>query len=1338
MKKLILLILGLSFSWLGAQNYNMTAANHGVTFYTCSGNFYDDGGPNGNYANGINNRTMTFCPMDPDSMLRFNFLSFHTETNYDRLEVFYGPDATGSADETYTGNVPPFTLFSNGPGGCITFRFKSDNSINYAGWHATIACVEPCNPPTAAMVDMSAVDLCPTEAVNGSDLTVEFDGSASTAPAGFGILKYIWNFGDGTIVETDNPVISHTFSDGPGYYGVTLRVRSTDTGTDPDGCMSANFVERRVRVLPPPDFSEMTESPVVIDCGDSVTLSGVAASQTIAQKPPKGSGSDVVLPDTLNTPFESVIDMTGFFPPGAEVTASCLPQITFNIEHSYAGDLKISLIAPSGESALLMDGYGNGPGSGNMGYVLLGYCVNGLDNGVPGCTAPYHIVNSGGLDWHDSSTRTNYTQTCAVYNGPCEIGYTPNIALQNVNYNASEPLTNFIGAELNGEWTLRIVDYWGLDDGFLDGWVLSFPGQCYTSLDFVTPILEGGAWSNQGDGPPVPGTQTVGDDPWITIGIDQCPGEGDCVGNILTNDITVGPFEEPGSYFYVFSVEDEFGCTYEKEVEVIVEPVELKFDLEDTYCLYMTPEDLPDLSLGGYSGSWEPSEIDTSVLGTSYYTFTADDSCALPYVLEINITELIEPVFLDIVTTYCIGQEPEPFLTTSNNGFTGQWEPSEIDTSEVGTTVYTFIPDPEQCSDTLEVTIEITPLEIAHFNLSEEYCQFEDPELLPNISMEDFTGSWEPAVIDTSAPGTYFYTFTPDDECVDEFVLEVNIEEKLTPDFLPIDPMCINEIPPALPDPENGIPGTWFPSTIDTSQPGIFEYTFTPFLGVCAFEVTIEVEITDEILPVFDFPESYCQWENPETLPGISDNGVSGSWYPATIDTSVPGPVTYVFTPDETEECALVTTAVVVIYEELKLNELPVQAICDVNFDGVFSTNLNLLNIMLSAIPGVSYQYYASLSDLQNGNAIPASQVSNYAFPSLPWTIYAVGTSPDGCPSEAVPVYFEQEEDATHAPGVYGPIDYCKEDTVDLTEFEGDISWGNVNFSYFNSLPDAQFQVGQILNIHEYQPELTNGEIIIVRIDEEGRCPAFVEIVLNVLPTPGLELPFPQLLLCEGDVIEVTATSDDPNATFEWHMADGSILEGATQYIDMIGEYTVIAFSADGCRSEPRTLVVTHPAVPVITGIEFHGDTVIIFADNFGQGYLEYSIDGFFWQNSNEFLNLVKGQTYTVYVRSNGCMIAKYEFTLLDIPNFISPNDDGKNDTWQIRGIDAGSGATIQIFDRSGKKFVDTDFSGNFEWDGKYMGSNVASGDYWYIIHVPGNEIIMEQKFVGHISVRNQ
>jgi len=240
------------------------------------------------------------------------------------------------------------------------------------------------------------------------------------------------------------------------------------------------------------------------------------------------------------------------------------------------------------------------------------------------------------------------------------------------------------------------------------------------------------------------------------------------------------------------------------------------------------------------------------------------------------------------------------------------------------------------------------------------------------------------------------------------------------------------------------------------------------------------------------------------------------------------------------------------------------------------------------------------------------------------------------------------------------------------------------------------------------------------------------------LAAPSLDgLPAGETL-CGGDSLEITVSSDDPGAVFQWTAESGEVFTGDTQTFTGTGTYTVVAIGTNGCESEPQTFTISLPVQPVITGIESGSDYIIVYAGNSGSGPMEYSLDGILWQDNNRFNNLVRGEEYTIYVRSGGCMVTSYKMILIDVPNFVSPNGDGYNDVWAIRGIDANSDSTIKIFDRNGKMIVDTNFEGNYLWDGKYGGRPVSSGDYWYIVDVPTDGVVIAKKFVGHISIRNQ
>ncbi|MEZ4930457.1 MAG: PKD domain-containing protein, partial [Chitinophagales bacterium] len=450
-KKYTYYLIILFFGYISyAQNYTMSNGANGTTS-TCSGTFKDNGN-NGVYSNNQNS-TITFCPSTPGTAIMLTFTQFNTEESYDVLEVFQGNSATGTPSDVLTGSLTtPFTLVSNSPDGCISFHFESDSSVTYSGWSATISCIEPCTPPIAQLNDTSTVYICSPNAENPGNTTVSFDASPSYSPVGNTISSYEWDWGDGTTTTTTSATTTHTFPTS-GIYNVYLTVYDDN----PVGCSSTNSMTQAIKVLPDISFTG-TSSTLNIGCGDSATLTGVATSQAIIEPAPAYAGGTVSLPDGSGVNYSSTLDFNGYFPSGATMTSGCYPTLTFDLEHSFSGDLQITLIAPTGQSVMVFNQHGGGNN--------FGTCSNGADNGVPGCTAHYTVVNSGGVAWTAAGVTTTATSTCATYSGACETG--GNYIAQ--TYNSTNPFTALNGAALNGVWTLQIRDNLTWDDGFISGW----------------------------------------------------------------------------------------------------------------------------------------------------------------------------------------------------------------------------------------------------------------------------------------------------------------------------------------------------------------------------------------------------------------------------------------------------------------------------------------------------------------------------------------------------------------------------------------------------------------------------------------------------------------------------------------------------------------------------------------------------------------------------------------------------------------------------------------------------------------------------------------------------
>ncbi len=131
------------FYTLKAQTaYNM--GNNGSISNACGGLFYDSGGPGGNYG-ASQNFTETFCA-PPGQYITFNFTAFNTESGFDFLKIYNGPTTASPLFGNYSGTNAP-TFISSSIGGCITFSFTSDGSVQKAGWTANIVCSSTPPPP---------------------------------------------------------------------------------------------------------------------------------------------------------------------------------------------------------------------------------------------------------------------------------------------------------------------------------------------------------------------------------------------------------------------------------------------------------------------------------------------------------------------------------------------------------------------------------------------------------------------------------------------------------------------------------------------------------------------------------------------------------------------------------------------------------------------------------------------------------------------------------------------------------------------------------------------------------------------------------------------------------------------------------------------------------------------------------------------------------------------------------------------------------------------------------------------------------------------------------------
>ena len=516
---------GLSQQYLMGEEVSVTACG----FY-----FLDDGGALHD-ASSSGDLTTTFCPETPGGELTFSFSTFSLAEG-DTLFLWEGPDATGAptyafANDTLLGNDMGNGDAVTNPSGCLTWRF-SPGAEGGSNWAALVSCSAPCNRPVvSATVNMAGtLQDSPVEACLGAVLA--FDASGSVSAAGLDGSTWAWDFGDGTLSNAGS-VVAHAYSD-PGVYPVQL------TLVDSAGCSSVNSLGWAVHVAAPISIDVPSLGPHVCAGGAAVLALGPdgVTTQSVASQPVASFGAGVMIPDSVGQAFSSEITFSGF-PFGQSVSGvEDISGVLVNLEHSFILDLAIELECPNG-SSMMLQGWPGGFG----GCVDAGIPVTGDNPPDPGIGYDYSWSPGASEDWQSAALALlpSPTSGCASSTSPLPAG----------TYAATGDWSQLVGCPINGTWTMNILDTQEGDNGFLFGWSVDFAPDITPQQTVFEAAVGSGCdsmyWSPM--------------EPW---GFDMAE-IGGC------SSIVVEP-TEAGSFGYVFTAVDAFGCSADTAVFITVEP----------------------------------------------------------------------------------------------------------------------------------------------------------------------------------------------------------------------------------------------------------------------------------------------------------------------------------------------------------------------------------------------------------------------------------------------------------------------------------------------------------------------------------------------------------------------------------------------------------------------------------------------------------------------------------------------------------------------------------------------------------------------------------------------
>ncbi len=440
-------------------------------------------------------------------------------------------------------------------------------------------------------------------------------------------------------------------------------------------------------------------------------------------------------------------------------------------------------------------------------------------------------------------------------------------------------------------------------------------------------------------------------------------------------------------------------------------------------------------------------------------------------------------------------------------------------------------------------------------------------------------------------------------------------------------------------------------------------------------------------------------------------------------------------------------------------NSVTITRQCDDNQDGIYIFNTSALETTLlgsnQSFPVTITYFDANNNPLKDSNGVSISSPFPNAFSTNSQIIKAVVTN-----NTALKCYDETTiqftvDDLPEAFAIPASLTTICDDELDPLVQDGKFAFDTSTFQ--NTILNGQtgmtvkYLDGNGFSLSSPLPSpfvtMTQNVTVIVENPINTTCIATLIIPFVVNPLPNINLNTngdDDELVCTNDpsfFVQLNAGiqngSNPNNYTYIWSK-DGVVLSSQIKYtldVNAEGIYKVEIITTSGC-SRIRTIKVTASDVAHIQTIVIvdMADTNTITINVTGQGDYEYSLDEPFgpFQDSNFFDNVSAG-IHDVFINDkNGCGTVSKTIAIVGVPKFFTPNNDGYNDYWNIKGVNSTFNAKsiIYIYDRYGKLLKQI-LPASEGWDGTFNGYPLPSNDYWYTVKLEDGR---ETK--GHFSLK--
>ncbi|WP_194767826.1 T9SS type B sorting domain-containing protein [Tamlana sp. I1] len=445
-------------------------------------------------------------------------------------------------------------------------------------------------------------------------------------------------------------------------------------------------------------------------------------------------------------------------------------------------------------------------------------------------------------------------------------------------------------------------------------------------------------------------------------------------------------------------------------------------------------------------------------------------------------------------------------------------------------------------------------------------------------------------------------------------------------------------------------------------------------------------------------------------------------------------------------------------------NPVTIQRQCDDDTDGAYPFVTSQIETQLLGTQNpsdVNITYFDAL-----GNTLPSPLPDPFLTASQTITIVvtnSASSAPDGPCSDETTLEFIVDAQPIANPvgsqivcdGAAGDIDDDGLYAFNTSNFTSNILGSQSNMEIYYDYIDENGN--SILNSPTIpNPFTSTSQIITAKVINPINTSCFatttIELVVNPLPEFTVESP---RIVCSSDPsfsILLDPEEANPSEIFDyewlWISLDGTtsnqfISNNSEITVSTPGTYTVTLTKTDGSScSRSREILVNASEMPHITQDDVtikdlsENNSVTIDPTNLGQGNYEYALrlegTNFIVYQEAPFFDNVSPGFHTIFVKDAICGTASLDISVIGHAKFFTPNGDGFNDFWEIKGLSnvVQPNSVILIYNRYGKLMKQLSVQSN-GWDGTCNGSKMPTDDYWF-------RVVLEdgREFSGHFTLK--